>query len=65
MFDKTLDFIQFKLYNIDSKGGDEMEEWLKAIGTLAGGIGALIASIAKLIEIIKKDDTKKTDKKSK
>ncbi len=31
-----------------------MEEWLKAIGTLAGGIGALIASIAKLIEIIKK-----------
>lgn len=65
MFDKTLDFIQFKLYNIDSKGGDEMEEWLKAIGALAGGIGALIASIAKLIEIIKKDDTKKTDKKSK
>lgn len=42
-----------------------MEEWLKAIGALAGGIGALIASIAKLIEIIKKDDTKKTDKKSK
>lgn len=42
-----------------------MEEWLKAIGTLAGGIGALIASIAKLVEVIKKDDTKSPDKQSK
>ncbi|WP_280522413.1 hypothetical protein [Falseniella ignava] len=42
-----------------------MEEWLKAIGTLAGGIGALIASVAKLIEVSKKGDTKKNNKTSK
>lgn len=62
---KKVDFIQFVLYTLDSKGGEKMEEWLKAIGTFTGGLGALIASIAKLIEVIKKDDPQKSSKKSK
>ncbi|MGX7091163.1 hypothetical protein [Hutsoniella sourekii] len=44
-------------------------EWLKAIGTLAGGFGALIAGVAKVIEVVaeakKKDDHEEPAQESK
>ncbi|HFI0683375.1 TPA: hypothetical protein ACGO1T_001836 [Streptococcus suis] len=36
------------------------KEWLTAIGTLTAGMGALIASVARLIEVLKPKEKQPT-----